>query len=481
MSNVDMLTSSRAFRATPRDFDTAEAARAAVVSPDRGHELPVAAVALDEPDLDLNSFHLGSSAAGSGVDGRERDGSGRRTCEDLPSNLATLLDDFPPRRENPEARRASSPSPWPTPGGRRATARPKVADCSTGVPAALREILDREVAELHVLNKSARADESNIELPLGRARKVTLEYFALSDEEDRRRPPSALNVGCMLWDENLEREHGTPPRCGAGDRSASAAVLAAVGVEGGVHLTRAAGDRWARVLHAPWVRRDGGAGRSWDQRPNVGSARGAARCGDGGGAGGAGGRRHRRVEVVAALAIAARLSGGCRSCEASGGRLESLTEPVGTTTSTGRFTREMLAELTAFESERIGDTWRETHRRRQSLGLPHSGAPRLGYIYDVAAKSYSPDPDTAPVLRDLYRKYAGGEGCEALADLLLSIGVTSPTTRTRWTRGGVKSILDAGFGADFLRIHVPECTQHHESTSRCQRRVLVPGAQEPVI
>lgn len=167
--------------------------------------------------------------------------------------------------------------------------------------------------------------------------------------------------------------------------------------------------------------------------------------------------------------------------EAAGGRLESSTEPVDTTTSTGRFTRGMLAELAAFESERIGDTWRETHRRRQSLGLPHSGAPRLGYLYDVASKSYSPDPDTAPVLRDLYRKYVGGQGCEALADWLLSIGVTSPTTRTRWTRGGVKSLLDAGFGAGFLRIHDPECTQRHESTSRCQRRVLVPGAQEPVI
>ena len=48
--------------------------------------------------------------------------------------------------------------------------------------------------------------------------------------------------------------------------------------------------------------------------------------------------------------------------EGAGGRLESSTEPVDTTTSTGRFTRGMLAELAAFESERIGDTWREDRK-----------------------------------------------------------------------------------------------------------------------
>ena len=40
----------------------------------------------------------------------------------------------------------------------------------------------------------------------GCPRKVTLEYFALSDEEDRRRPPRAFDIGCMVWDETLERE-----------------------------------------------------------------------------------------------------------------------------------------------------------------------------------------------------------------------------------------------------------------------------------
>ena len=50
--------------------------------------------------------------------------------------------------------------------------------------------------------------------------------------------------------------------------------------------------------------------------------------------------------------------------EAAGGRIESATEQVDVSTSTGRFARGMLAEFAAFESERIGDTWKEAHQRR---------------------------------------------------------------------------------------------------------------------
>ena len=47
--------------------------------------------------------------------------------------------------------------------------------------------------------------------------------------------------------------------------------------------------------------------------------------------------------------------------EAAGGRPESSTETVDTITSTGRLARGMLAEIAAFESDRIGDGWREAH------------------------------------------------------------------------------------------------------------------------
>ncbi|MFF1875969.1 recombinase family protein, partial [Kitasatospora herbaricolor] len=54
--------------------------------------------------------------------------------------------------------------------------------------------------------------------------------------------------------------------------------------------------------------------------------------------------------------------------ESVGGRIESATEAMDTTTSAGRLARGMLAEFAAFESERIGDVWKETLSRRLRSG-----------------------------------------------------------------------------------------------------------------
>ncbi|MFD6029830.1 recombinase family protein [Cellulosimicrobium funkei] len=167
--------------------------------------------------------------------------------------------------------------------------------------------------------------------------------------------------------------------------------------------------------------------------------------------------------------------------EVAGGRLESSTETVDTTTSTGRFTRGMLAEMAAFESDRIGDTWRETHARRRGLGLPHNGSPRLGYTYDAATKSYSPDPETADVVRELYRRYVDGAGLGALSKWLRDLGIESPRSRKPWTHRGIAYFLTSGFAAGYLRVHDPACTERHQVTRDCPRHVYVDGAHEAIL
>lgn len=66
-----------------------------------------------------------------------------------------------------------------------------------------------------------------------------------------------------------------------------------------------------------------------------------------------------------------------------------------TTTSSGRFARGMLAELAAFESERIGEQSKESHERRVRNGMPANGKPQYGYQYSKA-EGFSPDPVTGP-------------------------------------------------------------------------------------
>jgi len=147
--------------------------------------------------------------------------------------------------------------------------------------------------------------------------------------------------------------------------------------------------------------------------------------------------------------------------ESIGGRLESSTEPMDTTTSSGRFARGMLAELAVFESERIGDTWKETHARRIRNGLPHNAPKHFGYVYTKEA-GYAPDAHEGAVLRQLYLKYVHGLGMAELGAYAASEGFEP---ETGWRKGTIRRFLDKGFGAGYLWV----------------KGELVPGAHEPVI
>lgn len=204
------------------------------------------------------------------------------------------------------------------------------------------------------------------------------------------------------------------------------------------------------------------SGREWAKRPGVNRAMGYIEEG--------------RAEVLL-LWKWSRLSRArfdfamaVQRVEAAGGRVESATEPADTTTSIGRLNRGMLAEFAAFESDRIGDVWKEVHERRLRQGLPHNGAPRFGYI--KVGDAYEPDPELGPVLAEMYYRYVElDQGFTAIARWLNQTGV--PTARnTLWEAVKVRYVLDSGFGAGHLAIG-------HQITYK--RPSYVPGAQQPVI
>ena len=102
----------------------------------------------------------------------------------------------------------------------------------------------------------------------------------------------------------------------------------------------------------------------------------------------------------------------------AGGRIESATEPIDTSTSIGRLSRGMMIEIAAFESDRAGDQWREAHERRVRQGRPHHGKNRFGYLYDQEQKLHVPDPMIAPIARDLYQRYVDGTSIYKLVQWL---------------------------------------------------------------
>lgn len=140
--------------------------------------------------------------------------------------------------------------------------------------------------------------------------------------------------------------------------------------------------------------------------------------------------------------------------ETAGGRIESATEPLDVSTSTGRLARGMLTEFAAFESERIGDTWKEAHARRIRQGLPANGKPRFGYTY-TRAEGFTPDPIKGPLLADLYRRYNSGESFRSISLWLNDEGIkNSPGYSAEtgpWVNTTIRRVLDSGFGAGYIR------------------------------
>lgn len=153
--------------------------------------------------------------------------------------------------------------------------------------------------------------------------------------------------------------------------------------------------------------------------------------------------------------------------ESAGGRIESATEQVDVSTSTGRFARGMLAEFAAFESERISDTWKEAQARRLANGLPVNGLPRFGYQYEPAT-GYTPHPNDGPVLRECYLRYLRGASFRQLTIYLRGAAEVPHRHRSStgiWRTNSVIHIMDNPFAAGLIR-HKDE---------------LYPGAHEPLI
>ena len=164
--------------------------------------------------------------------------------------------------------------------------------------------------------------------------------------------------------------------------------------------------------------------------------------------------------------------------EVAGGSLESATEDVDTTTSTGRLTRGMLAELAAWEAEVKGEQWKEVKERRARLGLG-TGKPRFGY--QIIDKRYVPHPVEGPLLAECYERVVNGEGIRSVALWLNTQGVTT-TGGNSWTSQKLGRVLRSGFATGMLRWHDEMLPGQHEaliSVDVWERFQALVAAREP--
>lgn len=153
-----------------------------------------------------------------------------------------------------------------------------------------------------------------------------------------------------------------------------------------------------------------------------------------------------------------------------GGELVSATEDVDAKTAVGRFTRGMLLEVAAFESDRAGEQWKETHDLRRRLGLPATGRRRYGYRWfprripdglggwRVQEERYEVLPDEAELAVEAYQVYNKGKtGFGAIATRWNDLGLFT-TRGTPWQDQSVKIYMGSGFAAGLLYVHNPEAS-----------------------
>lgn len=150
--------------------------------------------------------------------------------------------------------------------------------------------------------------------------------------------------------------------------------------------------------------------------------------------------------------------------ESAGVELWSTTGRVDGSSPDGRFGATILLAVARYQRDRIGASWRSTHEHRVAAGLPHSGKPKWGYRYDPDQRLHVPDPNTAPVVAEVYRRYLAGESVYALTRWLNDTGVPTLAGGT-WSARSLRRVLDSGFPAGFVPF----------------RGRLHPGAHEPLV
>ena len=135
--------------------------------------------------------------------------------------------------------------------------------------------------------------------------------------------------------------------------------------------------------------------------------------------------------------------------ETQGARIESVTEPIDTATASGKFSRDVMIGYAAFQSDMIGEGWKETFERRIRKGLPATGRGRYGYDWDRETGAYTTRADQAAIVREMYSRAIGGAGMMALCRWLNESG--HPTRQGKhWGPVVLSQYLDHGFAAGLI-------------------------------
>jgi site-specific DNA recombinase len=126
-----------------------------------------------------------------------------------------------------------------------------------------------------------------------------------------------------------------------------------------------------------------------------------------------------------------------RRLEQAGAALISVRDTLDTTTSVGRFARTMMLALAELELDRTRENWRTAREHAIGRGVHIARTPIFGYQRRDDG-GLEPDPETARIVRELFRRRAAGEEWRSLARWL---DEASPRENGVWIASSVRSIV----------------------------------------
>jgi DNA invertase Pin-like site-specific DNA recombinase len=134
---------------------------------------------------------------------------------------------------------------------------------------------------------------------------------------------------------------------------------------------------------------------------------------------------------------------------AAGGRLVAVADGLDTSTETGRLVLRIMLSIAEHELERIRGTWADAKARAVARGIHPSATPPFGYRREGPPRkpggnptgALVVDPETGPIVTELFQRRADGAGFSELARWLQQLGARSQWGRSAWSIRAVKDII----------------------------------------